>query len=216
MAAETITVIGLLPADSNHDVYGSRLSYNSVAPIVSTTTTAANQTNGTPSHNAYPATTPDNLELNYFYAIFELLVAFTACVGNALVITVFHRERRLRKRTNYYIVSLAMADFLVGLLGIPFAVLASIGLPTNLYGCLLTLSTLVVLCTISIFCLVAVSIDRYWAILYPLAYSRNVRTKTAICKLYTQIRVVRRKKIQNCFVYFFRHNYKHNQTGLKC
>lgn len=130
---------------------------------------------------------PDSLlvessQLNYYYAILELLVALVACVGNALVITVFHRERRLRKRTNYYIVSLAMADFLVGVLGIPFAILASIGLPTNLYGCLLTLSTLVVLCTISIFCLVAVSIDRYWAILYPLAYSRNVRTKTAICK----------------------------------
>lgn len=119
-------------------------------------------------------------ELNYYYAALELTVALLACVGNAAVITVFYRERRLRKRTNYYIVSLAMADFLVGLLGIPFAVLASVGLPRNLYGCLLTLSTLVVLCTISIFCLVAVSVDRYWAILYPLAYSRNVRTKTAI------------------------------------
>jgi adenosine receptor A2a len=39
---------------------------------------------------------------------------------------------------------------------------------------------LVVLCTISIFCLVAVSVDRYWAILHPMGYSRNVRTKTAI------------------------------------
>lgn len=82
---------------------------------------------------------------------------------------------------------------------------ASIGLPKNLYACLFTTSSLVVLCTISIFCLVAVSIDRYWvwshklrfklfltlcfqlslvfylqAILHPLAYSRNVRTKTAI------------------------------------
>lgn len=140
-----------------------------------------------PDRNESDSILPDSLliestQLNYYYTVLELLVALVACVGNALVITVFHRERRLRKRTNYYIVSLAMADFLVGVLGIPFAILASIGLPTNLYGCLLTLSTLVVLCTISIFCLVAVSIDRYWAILYPLAYSRNVRTKTAICE----------------------------------
>lgn len=121
--------------------------------------------------------------LNYYYASLELAVALAATLGNAAVITVFCRERRLRKRTNYYIVSLAMADFLVGLLGIPFAILASVGLPRNLYGCLLTLSTLVVLCTISIFCLVAVSIDRYWAILHPLAYSRTMRTKTAIGEL---------------------------------
>lgn len=118
--------------------------------------------------------------LNLTYVVLESLVAIFAVVGNALVIIVFYRERRLRRRTNYYIISLALADFLVGFFGIPFAILASIGLPKNLYACLFTTSSLVVLCTISIFCLVAVSIDRYWAILHPLAYSRNVRTKTAI------------------------------------
>lgn len=114
----------------------------------------------------------------------EGIVAIIAVIGNSLVILVFYRERRLRRRTNYYIISLAFADFLVGLLGIPFALLVSrstflgnahvtcqyinlilqadIGLPKNLHACLLTLSALIVLCTISIFCLVAVSIDRYW------------------------------------------------------
>lgn len=118
--------------------------------------------------------------LNVPYTIFEILVALVAVVGNAMVIYVFRIERKLRRRTNYYIVSLAIADLFVGLFGIPFAILAAIGLPTNLHACLFTISLLVVLCTISIFCLVAVSIDRYWAILHPMAYSRNVRTRTAI------------------------------------
>lgn len=120
--------------------------------------------------------------LNMPYTIFEILVAIVAIVGNAMVIYVFRHERKLRRRTNYYIVSLAIADLFVGLLGIPFAILAAIGLPTNLHACLFTISLLVVLCTISIFCLVAVSVDRYWAILHPMAYSRNVRTRTAIGK----------------------------------
>lgn len=120
--------------------------------------------------------------LNVPYTLLELLVAIVAVIGNAMVIAVFQRERRLRRRTNYYIVSLAVADLLVGLFGVPFAILASIGLPTYVYTCLFTISLLVVLCTISIFCLVAVSVDRYWAILYPLAYSKNVSTKTAICE----------------------------------
>ncbi|XP_054086783.1 uncharacterized protein LOC105217295 [Zeugodacus cucurbitae] len=119
-------------------------------------------------------------DLNVPYMVFEILVAIFAVVGNFMVIVVFRRDRKLRRRTNYYIVSLAMADFLVGSLGVPFAILASIGLPRDLYTCLFTVSLLVVLCTISIFCLVAVSVDRYWAILYPMAYSRNVRTRTAI------------------------------------
>lgn len=119
-------------------------------------------------------------ELNLPYAFCEVVVAVCAVIGNALVIIVFSKDRKLRRRTNYYIISLATADLLVGLFAIPFAILASIGLPTNLYACLFTVSVLVVLCTISIFCLVAVSIDRYWAILHPMGYSRNVRTKTAI------------------------------------
>jgi hypothetical protein len=117
---------------------------------------------------------------NIPYVVSEVLVAVCAVIGNALVILVFYRERRLRRRTNYYIISLAIADLLVGLLGIPFAILASLGLPRNLHACLFTVSLLVVLCTISIFCLVAVSVDRYWAILHPMGYSRNVSTKTAI------------------------------------
>ncbi|EDW14350.1 uncharacterized protein LOC6572783 isoform X2 [Drosophila mojavensis] len=124
--------------------------------------------------------TSADIELNVPYTVFEVLVAIISIIGNLMVIIVFRRERKLRRRTNYYIVSLAMADFLVGSLGVPFAILASIGLPKNLHACLFTVSLLVVLCTISIFCLVAVSVDRYWAILYPMAYSRNVRTRTAI------------------------------------
>lgn len=131
------------------------------------------------ANNATNSTTYD-LSPNFLYMACEVLVAVCAVIGNALVILVFYRERRLRRRTNYYIVSLAIADLLVGLLGIPFAILASLGLPTNLHACLFTVSLLVVLCTISIFCLVAVSVDRYWAILHPMGYSRNVRTKTAI------------------------------------
>lgn len=62
-------------------------------------------------------------KLNISYAVVELLIAIFAVAGNALVIIVFFCERRLRKRTNYYIISLAFADFLLGLFGIPFAVL---------------------------------------------------------------------------------------------
>lgn len=122
-------------------------------------------------------------DLNVPYTICECIVALLAVIGNGMVIYVFRKERRLRRRTNYYIISLAIADLLVGLFGVPFAILASVGIPNNLYACLFSLTILVVLCTISIFCLVAVSVDRYWAILYPMGYSRNVRTKTAIGKL---------------------------------
>ncbi|ROT82682.1 hypothetical protein C7M84_024158 [Penaeus vannamei] len=125
---------------------------------------------------------PEEWKLDWTYTVTEILVAVVAVIGNALTVTVFAVDRKLRRLTNYYIVALAVADFLVGVLGIPFAILTSIGLPKPLWPCLLMLSTLLVLCTTSIFCLVAVSVDRYWAILYPLRYSRVMTAKIARCK----------------------------------
>lgn len=66
-----------------------------------------------------------NTSPNFLYTAMECLVAVIAVIGNGLVIIVFYRERRLRRRTNYYIISLALADFLVGLIGVPFAILVS-------------------------------------------------------------------------------------------
>lgn len=66
-----------------------------------------------------------NTSPNILYTAMECLVAIIAVIGNGLVIIVFYRERRLRRRTNYYIISLALADFLVGLIGVPFAILVS-------------------------------------------------------------------------------------------
>lgn len=67
----------------------------------------------------------DRSQLHIPYFVIEILVAILAVIGNFLVITVFLREKRLRRRTNYYIISLAFADFFVGILGIPFTILVS-------------------------------------------------------------------------------------------
>ncbi|KAH9377006.1 hypothetical protein HPB48_018744 [Haemaphysalis longicornis] len=113
-------------------------------------------------------------EAPVLYTSVEASVAFLATTGNLAVLVCFARERRLRRRlTNYYILSLAVADLLVGSLAIPFAVLTRAGLPHDSpLACVAMLSFIVVLCTVSILHLVAVSVDRYWAILYPLAYQR--------------------------------------------
>lgn len=72
--------------------------------------------NGTEKHEA------PNLPI--VYTVLEASVAVCAVFGNLLVIVVFLQDRRLRKVTNFYIISLSVADFLVGLIGstsIPFS-----------------------------------------------------------------------------------------------
>lgn len=114
------------------------------------------------------------------YIAAEVIVAIFAVIGNFIVVYAFFNDKKLRRLTNYYVVSLAFADFLIGLLGIPFAIMSSIGLPRNFKACLCTNSFLVILCTISIFNLFAVSVDRYWAIIHPMKYSIYMHGNTAI------------------------------------
>ncbi|XP_054168224.1 adenosine receptor A1-like [Oppia nitens] len=115
------------------------------------------------------------------YTLVEGIVAIGAFIGNLLVVIVFIQDKRLRKVTNFYIISLAIADMFVGLIGIPSAILTRMGIPRDSFNsCLAMLSLLVVLCTISILNLLAVSLDRYWAILHPLDYHRKISETTAM------------------------------------
>lgn len=53
----------------------------------------------------------------------EAFIASIAVVGNFIVLMVFLREKEVRRKINYYILSLAIADFCVGLIGMPLGVL---------------------------------------------------------------------------------------------
>ncbi|GAB1599561.1 adenosine receptor A2a-like, partial [Argonauta hians] len=113
------------------------------------------------------------------YIALEAVVAALTVLGNAAVLLVFVRHPQLRTPSNYYIVSLAVADLLVGLLAIPFAVLGHVGLPRDFNVCLFMNSLLMLLCTASILSLVALTVDRYWAIFKPFHYKRSVNRRTS-------------------------------------
>ena len=51
--------------------------------------------------------------------IFLSVTSLCAIFGNALVCAAFATNRRLRNLTNFYVVSLAISDILVGLFNIP-------------------------------------------------------------------------------------------------
>ncbi|KAK9511666.1 hypothetical protein O3M35_000285 [Rhynocoris fuscipes] len=65
--------------------------------------------------------TDDIPEKNY-WALVLVLFPFLTLFGNVLVILAVYRERSLQSATNYFIVSLALADLLVAVLVMPFAV----------------------------------------------------------------------------------------------
>lgn len=51
------------------------------------------------------------------------IILFCCCViGNSVVIYVIRRERKLKRKSNYHILSVCVADLLIGLIGIPLSV----------------------------------------------------------------------------------------------
>lgn len=71
--------------------------------------------------------TDEDLIPNYFsqYSILEGTVGIIAVIGNLLIIIAFFKVKQTRSRTNYYIVSLAFADLLVGIIEVPACILVS-------------------------------------------------------------------------------------------
>ncbi|XP_077994339.1 D(2) dopamine receptor A-like [Glandiceps talaboti] len=124
---------------------------------------------------------------NYWALLILVFSAITVC-GNILVCVAVVKERNLRNITNYFIVSLAVADLLVGLLVMPGAVYVEVNLGAWYLSkelCDVWVTFDVMLCTASIFNLCAISLDRLYAVTKPLNYARQRTAPRAVATITT-------------------------------
>lgn len=112
-------------------------------------------------------------------------IILTAVFGNLLVMVSVMRHRKLRIITNYFVVSLALADMLVAMFAMTFN--ASVQMTGKwLFGyfmCDVWNSLDVFFSTVSILHLCCISVDRYYAIVQPLDYPlimTNIRLSTML------------------------------------
>lgn len=55
--------------------------------------------------------------------ILEVIAFILSVIGNSVVIYVMTREKKLKRKSNIYILSVAVADFLVGIVAIPIGIM---------------------------------------------------------------------------------------------
>lgn len=151
-------------------------------------TTASAQSNGTTvSHcevilQDTAAPPPEYGEVGLYAVSFVLLlVPLLTIFGNSVTILAVLTHRKLRTKTNAFIVSLAIADLCVSLLVMPFGIYQQANNKVWLLGntlCRLSASFDVMMCTVSIFHLSSLAIDRYLAICRPFLHERMTVRKT--------------------------------------
>lgn len=119
------------------------------------------------------------------YSVFLVLIMLATVFGNVLVITAVYLFHRLRRMTNFFIISLAVSDLFVALGHLPLRIDQSVHNNNWCFdkapGVVTTCAYWIVMDTVfssaSICNLVVISIDRFLAITKPFEYQRRMTKK---------------------------------------
>jgi len=110
------------------------------------------------------------------------IIAFVTVVGNIMVMVSFKMDKQLQTISNYFLFSLAIADFIIGAYSIPFFTIQLIegGMwPLSQELCDIWLSIDYMASNASVMNLLAISVDRYFSVTRPLSYRARRTTKIA-------------------------------------
>ncbi|KAB7495355.1 Neuropeptide Y receptor [Armadillidium nasatum] len=125
---------------------------------------------------------PSRTIFNICVYVLYITILIVAVIGNLLVVYVVWGTSKLRTVTNYFIVNLAIGDLFMAFFCVPFSFLSTLILqywPFGFYLCIIVNYFQAVSVFVSAYTLVAISIDRYLAIIYPLR-PRMTRLKSKL------------------------------------
>lgn len=154
------------------------------------TSTKSFQNNSIGQNRTYPNDSyPSGYTLSQIIiaSIIMIIVMIVIIVGNMLVIIAIATEKSLKNIQNWFIASLAVADFFLGLVIMPFS-LANELMGYWIFGswwCDFHSAMDVLLCTASINNLCLISLDRFWSITKAVQYLKTRTPARAITMIAT-------------------------------
>ncbi|XP_062387067.1 adenosine receptor A1-like [Sardina pilchardus] len=109
------------------------------------------------------------------FTVLEVLIAVACCLGNLLVIWAVWKCGAMRRQATFcFIISLAVADVLVGAVAVPLRVVADSRVQMTFYSCLALTCTMLVVTRVSVFFQLALTVDRFLRVIIPLRYKTTV------------------------------------------
>ena len=105
---------------------------------------------------------------NIFWTLTFALTSVVITIGN-LITTVIFLKQKLRKRPHFLLISLAIADLMVGAFAVPLYI--AVGICTTKRLLILTFQCVDIFTgVLSIFTLASISLERMHAVLWPLRH----------------------------------------------
>jgi muscarinic acetylcholine receptor M3 len=119
--------------------------------------------------------------LEIFLTILGIFLSLLTIIGNVLVMIAFKIDKSLQTISNYFLLSLALADFLIGCISMPLSLIyiLSNGWPLGPLLCDAWLALDYLNSNASVLNLLLISFDRYFSVTRPLTYRAKRTTKRA-------------------------------------
>lgn len=120
-----------------------------------------------------------------FMGVIAGILSLLTVVGNVMVMISFKIDKQLQTISNYFLFSLAIADFAIGLISMPlFAVSKIVGYwPLGPHICDTWLALDYLASNASVLNLLIISFDRYFSVTRPLTYRAKRTTNRAACMI---------------------------------
>lgn len=116
-----------------------------------------------------------------FLALLAACLSFVTVAGNVMVMISFKIDKQLQTISNYFLFSLAVADFAIGLISMPFFTMYTLlgYWPLGPHICDTWLALDYLASNASVLNLLIISFDRYFSVTRPLTYRAKRTTNRA-------------------------------------